>query len=66
VFCDECSKPIIGQYFFNPEKDDGKKFCNSYCTKQYYQKVAMETVKKINWKPIVIGLVVVCLIGATI
>ncbi|RHZ36380.1 hypothetical protein [endosymbiont GvMRE of Glomus versiforme] len=56
VLCDECLKPIIGDKFvFNPDKNDGKKFCSKVCAEKYYRTAAVEAAKKINWTPWIVG-----------
>ena len=36
TLCDQCLKPITGQYHYSEEKNDDKKFCCSKCMYEYY------------------------------
>jgi endogenous inhibitor of DNA gyrase (YacG/DUF329 family) len=36
TLCDNCLKPITGQYHYSKEKNDNKKFCCSRCMYEHY------------------------------
>ena len=36
TLCDNCSKPMTGQYLYSPSKNDDKKFCCDNCFGIYY------------------------------
>ena len=36
TLCDNCMKPITGQYVYSEEKNDDKKFCCSKCMYEHY------------------------------
>jgi len=48
MLCEQCLKPITGQYHYSPDKNDGKKFCSKACMYEYYDFKCAECGKKLD------------------
>jgi hypothetical protein len=48
TFCNNCSKPITGQYHYSPDKNDDKKFCSKSCMYEHYGFKCAECGKKLD------------------